>query len=66
MVDPRVAAVGGTRRNGKAGYHYPGMARLGDWETTAAHKSTSYYGCFLCGQGFKTPHAVYTHIAKRH
>jgi hypothetical protein len=65
-IDPRVAAAGGTRRHPKEGYYFPGMARDSDWRTTRVHKATIYYGCAFCRQGFKGPHAVYTHIAKVH
>jgi hypothetical protein len=65
-IDPRVAAAGGTRRRPRDGYEFRGMAASDDWRETRVHKHTSYYGCAFCGQGFKGPHAVYTHIAKVH
>jgi hypothetical protein len=65
-IDPRVGAAGGSRRHPKNGYDFPGMASDSDWRKTRVHQHTSYYGCVFCGQGFKGPHAVYAHIAKRH
>jgi hypothetical protein len=66
LVDPRVAKHGGTRRNAKANYDFPGMADAATWRRTEVHASTSYYGCGLCGQRFAAPAAVYCHLAKRH
>jgi hypothetical protein len=66
LVDPRVAKHGGTRRSRKANYDFPGMTDDATWRRTKVHKSTSYYGCALCGQRFSGPHAVYTHLAKVH
>lgn len=66
LVDPRVAKHGGTRTNPKSGYDWPGMMDAGSWARTAAHQHTTYYGCALCGVRFSGPHAVYTHLAKRH
>ena len=65
-VDPRIAATGGTRTNPKKNYEWPGMMRESDWRRTRVHEYTSSYGCAKCGQAFKTPHAVYTHLDKRH
>lgn len=65
-IDPRVAAIGGTRSNPKHGYDFPGMMSDADWRRTRVHRHTSYYGCGICGQQFAGPHAVYTHIAKVH
>jgi hypothetical protein len=65
-VDPRIAAVGGTRKRAKAEYDYRGMVPWTDWRKTRVHEHTSAYACFHCGQTFATPHAVYTHLAKRH
>ena len=66
LVDPRVAAHGGTRRNAKANYDFPGMMDAASWRRSEAHAGTRWYGCSICGQGFAGPHAVYTHLAKRH
>ena len=70
-LEPRIAAAGGVpvypRRDDTAGgYTYPGMARPRDWATTDVAKATHFYSCAFCGQRFKGPHAVYTHIALRH
>lgn len=65
-VDARIAARGGTRRDAKAAYSYPGMADDRDWRKTAVHAATAWYGCARCGQKFSGPHAVYAHIDKRH
>ena len=65
-VDPRVAKLGGTRRNAKANYDFPGMIDAASWRRAEVHKHTSWYGCLWCGQGFAGPHAVYTHLAKVH
>jgi hypothetical protein len=66
LIDPRVAAKGGTRKIPKAHYEFPGMADRRSWEATRVHKHTSLYGCALCGQRFNYPQAVYAHLAKRH
>jgi hypothetical protein len=66
LVDPRVARVGGSRRDRKANYDFPGMMDAASWRRTEVHKHTHWYGCSLCGQKFAGPHAVYTHLAKRH
>jgi hypothetical protein len=66
LVDPRVAKHGGTRRDRKSNYQFAGMATDWDWRKTKVHKSVSVYGCFLCGQKFAGPHAVYCHLAKVH
>jgi hypothetical protein len=66
LVDPRVAAHGGGRRNAKANYDFPGMMDAASWRRSEAHGGTRWYGCGICGQGFAGPHAVYTHMAKRH
>jgi hypothetical protein len=65
LIDPRVAKHGGTRRNSKANYDYPGMMDAASWRRTLVHQHTAWYGC-LCGQKFQSPHAVYTHQAKVH
>jgi hypothetical protein len=66
LVDPRVAAHGGGRRNAKANYDFPGMMDAASWRRTQVHQHNHWYGCSICGQGFAGPHAVYTHLAKRH
>jgi hypothetical protein len=66
LIDPRVAKHGGSRRNAKANYDFPGMMDAASWRRTEVHKHTYGYWCGLCGQRFAGPHAVYTHIAKRH
>lgn len=66
LVDLRVAKHGGTRRDPKSNYDFPGMASDSDWRKTRIHKATRFYGCFLCGQKFTGPHATYTHVAKVH
>jgi hypothetical protein len=66
LIDPRVAKRGGYRIDPKANYEFPGMMAASDWRKTEVHKATAYYGCALCGQTFKGPHAVYTHLAKVH
>jgi hypothetical protein len=66
LVDPRVAKHGGTRRDAKSNYDFPGMMDAASWRRTEVHKHTKYYGCFRCGQRFKGPHAFYTHNAKIH
>jgi hypothetical protein len=67
-VDPRIAAVGGVpiREDGAGGYNYPGMQPFKDWCRTTVHQHTRSYGCGRCGQALHSPHAVYTHLAKRH
>jgi hypothetical protein len=70
-IDPRIAAAGGSparpnRTDTRGGYNYSGMASAAHWAQTAVHQATHWYGCAFCGQKFKGPHAVYTHIAKRH
>jgi hypothetical protein len=66
LVDPRVAKHGGTRRNAKANYQFPGQMDQASWRRTEVHANTSYYGCGICGHGFAAPAAVYCHLAKRH
>ena len=66
LVDPRVAKHGGSRRNSKANYDFPGMTDAASWRRTEVHKATHFYGCGLCDQKFSGPHAVYTHLAKIH
>lgn len=66
LVDPRVAKHGGTRTSPKSNYEFPKMMDAATWRRTKVHQHTSYYGCALCGQRFKGPHAVYTHLAKIH
>ena len=65
LIDSRVARHGGTRRDSKSNYDFPGMARDSDWRRTRIHKASAY-GCGLCRQTFSGPHAVYTHLAKVH
>jgi hypothetical protein len=68
-VDPRIAATGGRRRifgDPKSCYTWPGMTDAVAWARSDVHKHTSYYGCAWCGQGFRSPNAVYTHIDKVH
>jgi hypothetical protein len=67
-VDPRIAAAGGVpvRADGAGGYNYPGMQEFSNWRKTRAHEHASSYSCARCGQAFHSPHAVYTHLAKRH
>ena len=66
LVDPRVAKHGGTRTDPKANYDFPGMTDASTWRKSRVHQHTQWYGCFRCGQRFKGPHAVYTHLAKVH
>jgi hypothetical protein len=66
LIDPRVAKHGGTRKDSKSNYDFPGMQDNATWRRSDVHKATSYYGCVLCGQRFTGPHAVYTHLAKLH
>jgi hypothetical protein len=66
LVDPRVAKHGGTRRDSKSNYDFPGMVDQASWRRTDVHKHTRMYGCSRCGRKFKTPHAIYTHLAKVH
>jgi hypothetical protein len=64
-----VAATGGHRRIKGArttNYEWPGMMRSPGWQVTKVHEHTIYYGCSRCGTQFKTPHSVYTHLAKIH
>lgn len=65
-IDPRVARHGGSRRDPKSNYDFPGMMDAASWRRTLAHQHTHYYGCALCGQKFSGLHAVYTHLAKIH
>jgi excisionase family DNA binding protein len=65
LVDPR-ATQGGTRRDPKSNYDFPGMASDYRWRQTLAHRHTAWSGCARCGQRFKGPHAAYTHLAKAH
>jgi hypothetical protein len=65
-VDPRVAKHGGTRNSPKSTYRFPGLMDQASWRRTQVHQHTHWYGCSICGQGFAGPHAVYTHLAKRH
>lgn len=66
LVDPRVARHGGTRRDRRAQYDFPGMSDAATWRRTAVHRATRWYGCALCGAKFSGPHAVYGHLAKGH
>jgi hypothetical protein len=66
LVDPRVAKHGGTRKDPKAHYDFPGMVDAASWRRTEVHRHTRWYGCAVCGQKFSGPHAVYTHLAKVH
>lgn len=65
IVDPRVAAHGGTRQGERDNYEFPGMAELSNWRRTREHKASSY-SCALCGMKASSPHAIYTHLAKIH
>jgi hypothetical protein len=66
LVDPRVAKHGGTRRDTKSNYDFPGMVDDASWRRPQVHEHTAWYGCGCCGQKFTGPHAVYTHLAKVH
>lgn len=66
LVDPRVAKHGGTRTSPKANYDFPGMMDAASWRRTRVHQHTYGYWCGHCGQRLSGPHAVYTHMAKRH
>ena len=66
LVDPRVAKVGGTRRNAKSNFEYPAISDAATWRRTEVHRYTRWYGCAFCSQTFNGPSATYTHIAKRH
>lgn len=66
LVDPRVAKAGGHRKSPKDAYDFPAMQDDTTWRRGRVHAATSYYGCSLCGAKFSGPHAVYTHLAKRH
>jgi hypothetical protein len=66
LIDPRVARHGGTRRDARSHYDFPGMVDRTSWARTRTHRATRGSGCFLCGQAFTGPHAVYTHLAKIH
>jgi hypothetical protein len=66
LVDPRVARHGGTRTDPKSNYDFPGMTEESTWRKSRVHQATHWCGCALCGQKFSGPHAVYTHLAKRH
>ena len=59
LVDPRVARVGGSRRDRKANYDFPGMMDAASWRRTEVHKHTHWYGCSLCGQKFAGPRRLY-------
>jgi hypothetical protein len=65
LIDPRVAKHGGYRNSPKSNYEFPGMMDQSSWRRTEVHKHTYGYWCG-CGQRFSGPHAVYTHMAKRH
>lgn len=65
-VDGRVAKHGGTRTSAKDNYDFAGMQDDTTWRRGRVHRSTSYYGCSLCGTKFSGPHAVYAHLAKVH
>ena len=56
---PRVAKHGGTRKDPKANYDFPGMMDAASWRRTEVHKATRWYGCAHCGRKFGGPHAVY-------
>ena len=47
LVDPRVAKHGGTRKDPKANYDFPGMMDAASWRRTEVHKATRWYGCAL-------------------
>jgi hypothetical protein len=66
LIDSRVAKYGGTRKDSKSTYDFPGMVDAASWRRTEVHRHTAWYGCALCGQKFSGPHAVYTHLAKVH
>jgi len=66
LVDPRVVKHGGTRKDPKSNYDFPGMVDAANWRRTEVQKHTAWYGCAVCGQKFSGPHAVYTHLAKVH
>jgi hypothetical protein len=66
LVDPRVAKHGGTRKDPKSNYDFPGMTDAANWRKTEVHRHTRWYGCALCGLKVSGPHAVYTHLAKVH
>jgi hypothetical protein len=66
LVDPRVAKLGGHRRSPKSNYEFPGMMDEASWRRTEVHRHTHWYGGGLCGVKLRSPHAVYTHLAKRH
>jgi len=66
-IDPRLRAAGAVAiRGGKGGYQFPGMMSASHWARTWVHRLTRQYSCAFCAQGFNGPHAVYTHVAKRH
>ena len=50
LVDPRVAKHGGTRKDPKANYDFPGMLDRRSWAKTEVHKHTAYYACQWCGE----------------
>jgi hypothetical protein len=66
LIDPRIAKLGGTRRDRKATYDFPGMQDQASWRRTLVHEHTYWYGCSLCGVKLAGPSAVYVHLAKRH
>jgi hypothetical protein len=66
LIDPRVAAHGGTRTDPKSNYDFPGMVDAASGRRTKVHKAMRWYACALCGTRFSGPHAVYTHLAKVH
>jgi hypothetical protein len=66
LIDPRLAEHGGHRRRARDQYEWPGMMERKSWERTLVHQYTSGYGCHRCGTWFSSPHAVYSHLARRH
>jgi hypothetical protein len=66
LIDPRVARHGGSRLDRRSNYDFPRMREEASWRRTEVHRATRFYGCSLCGQKFTGPHAVYSHLAKRH
>jgi len=66
LIDGRVAKVGGYRTSTKDNYDFPGMQDDTTWRRGRVHRATSLYACSRCGAKFTGPHAVYTHLAKRH
>ena len=44
LVDPRVEKQGGTRKDPKSNYDFPGMVDAASWRRTEVHKYTAWYG----------------------